>query len=60
MYIWIPKKHRIEDILRNMADKVRASEQISHIEDWLDDELSALECHVTNRANVERGNIKDN
>ncbi len=53
MKIWIPEKEGIEQILRIMADKVRAAERIKDIEEWLDDELSSLECHVTNRASME-------
>ena len=56
--VWIPEKRKIEDLLRIAADKVKDSERISDIEDWLQDELSMLDCHITNRANVERGIIK--
>jgi len=59
MNIWIPKKHDIERILREMADKIRDVDEIREIETYLDDTLSALDCHVTNRANVERGEIKE-
>ena len=50
---------KIEDILRALADKVRDSEKICDIEDYLQDELSMLDCHVANRAGVEIGRIKE-
>ena len=54
MEIWVPEKQKIEDILRSLADKVRDSEKISDIEEDLLDELSMLDCHVSNRASRER------
>jgi len=57
--VWIPKKIEIENMLRNMADKVRVAENISGMEMFLDDLLSELSCHVTNRASVERGDIEE-
>ena len=59
MRVWIPKKIEIENMLRTMADQVRDVDKLSDIETLLDDSLSELDCHVTNRANVERGIIKE-
>ena len=60
MEIWIPKKDEIEHKLRQMADKIKASKTIAEIEPFLEDGLADLDCHVTNRANVERGVINEN
>lgn len=59
MQIWVPTKDEIERILRDMADSIKISRKISDIEKFLDDTLSELDCHVTNRANVERGVIHE-
>uniref|UniRef100_A0A6M3JJ17 Uncharacterized protein n=1 Tax=viral metagenome TaxID=1070528 RepID=A0A6M3JJ17_9ZZZZ len=59
MEIWIPKKDEIEHKLRQMADKIKASKTIAEIEQYLGDEFSDLDCHIINRANIERGNIKE-
>ena len=55
MDIWVPEKQKIEELIRAAADKVKDSDKISDIENWLQDELSMLDCHIANRANIERG-----
>ena len=55
---WIPNKAEIEYILRDMANKLKAVNEVSEIEKWLDDGLDSLASHVANRANVEKGVTK--
>ena len=57
--VWIPKKNEIETLLRQMADKLSHTEQVCDIEEWLLDQFSELDCHISNRANVERRIIKE-
>lgn len=59
MIVWIPKKPEIELMLTRMADKVKGAKEISDIEEWLCDELCKLDCHISNRAGIERGDIAE-
>ena len=52
--IWVPEKWKIESLLVNVADKLKEADLVSDIEEWLCDELSAIECHIANRARRER------
>ena len=54
MEIWVPTKWEIENILQEMVNKVSVADKISDIETYLDDSLSELDYHVTNRANREK------
>lgn len=54
MEIWIPKKHEIENIVRNLADRIKESPNIKDIEEEVDGILSGLQCYVANRADVEK------
>jgi len=56
--VWIPEKREIENIFESMFNKLRRAETVSDVEDWLLDEMPVLECHISNRSNVERGKIK--
>ena len=58
--ILIPQKNEIEMLLQTVIEKLKSANTVSEIEKWLDDELLSLECHISNRANVERGKIKEN
>jgi len=52
--IYVPEKDMIEQMLRDMADKIKHVDEICEIETLLVDSLSELDCHVENRANIER------
>lgn len=52
--VWIPEKFQIVNMLDKLSDKIRMSNTISDIEDDIVDELSSIECHVQNRAIVEK------
>jgi len=55
----IPSKYEIEMILGTITGEVRYADKITDIEDWLASQLVSLECHVANRAGVERGEIEE-
>lgn len=59
MIVWIPTKQEIERSFEIMLDKLRASDNVSDLELWLDDELNEMECHISNRAGVERKEVTD-
>lgn len=57
--IWIPQKNEIERLLQDILDKLKSAKNISDIEEWIDDALVSLECHVSNRASIERDEISE-
>ena len=58
--VWIPTKTQIEGLLQEVLDKLKAAKTISDVpEEWLDDVLNELQCHVSNRAGVESGRIDE-
>lgn len=59
LHVWIPAKQDIEMMIQRILDDVRKSDNLSDIEGWIQDELSSIECHISNRASVELGLIGD-
>ena len=59
MEIWIPKKLEIETLLEKVLIRLRKSNNVWEIEEWIDDELSSIGCHVSNRAMLEIKEIKE-
>jgi len=59
MKVWIPQKIEIEMLLVGAANKIHSSDTVSEVEEWLDNELSLIDCHISNRAGIERGDIKE-
>jgi hypothetical protein len=56
--VWIPEKKRIESMLAEVLDALLKADKVKYVEQYIDDELSGIQCHVANRAAVERGEIK--
>jgi len=59
MRVWIPKKYELERLLQDILDKLKSAKEVSDVEEWIDDALVSLECHVANRAGIERGEISE-
>lgn len=53
--VWIPEKKIIESMI---LDALRKSDQVKSVEQYIENELSSIQCHIANRAAVERGKIK--
>jgi hypothetical protein len=53
MEIWIPEKNEIENIIEKVLIKLRNAEKVSDVAEWIEDEFSTLECHISNRARIE-------
>jgi len=59
MKVWIPKKDEISYFLRNVQSQLDNAETVSEVEEQICDQLNELECHISNRAGVERGEISE-
>ena len=59
MKIWIPTKCEIENMIADMAEKLKRANEVSDIREWLIDRLCELDCHVDNRAGIETGEIAE-
>ena len=59
MNIWIPTKQQIENILEDTLNKLKTAQRVSDIQQGLEDELCELECHISNRANIELGKLEE-
>jgi hypothetical protein len=59
MNIWIPKKYSIEALLEKVIVHLKTAKSVTEIEEYLLDELCEIRCHISNRAAVERGEIKE-
>uniref|UniRef100_A0A6M3LK99 Uncharacterized protein n=1 Tax=viral metagenome TaxID=1070528 RepID=A0A6M3LK99_9ZZZZ len=58
MNVWIPQKSQIVNLLQDAVYKLSRAYEVKDVESELDDLLTSIQCHVINRANVEKGKIK--
>jgi hypothetical protein len=54
MEVWIPEKWEIENLLESVHLKLKYAEKVSDVSEWAEDQLELIQCHINNRANLDR------